>query len=582
MSAAEASVPPAVPRRSIVRRLHWLTWLALLAATVLVVLLEIPGFEVKSTLLRQQPFMRGGAAFAGSPNSKTAKGPLTVNEFIHGWPLTFCRRACGYGGQGWTRTRNGSQFFESIDGVPWNKHAAWSFAYDRHQWSLGALSADLLIAVGVVAFTGVAVQTWIRRRGGRVRFRIVDFLAVTTAVAVIAGWFQYQISRRAREDAVVALYSPAPADQQTGLRAEWQYRGPHWLERLAPAAYLDPCRQVTSVTIVNRGDDDIQWDRLAALSEVECLDHFGRLTPSLIDALVALPRLREVRVSNLLRGLVPSRPVYPQPVITSADELLEIRRLDNLQTLAIDDWEVLIEDVELIADMPSLTRLDLNHISATAAEIEQFRLDHPRLTVLPAPGQPSIRSLTRSRLSSPDKLLRFIACCRLQRWRWEDSKRVDPVWRQDGHLELRGTRLTDQRIDLLRNILGRTSDLVVDEKVSADQIRKLVDAAPLLVNLEADAAAATDGLLDALAQRDSLQLLSIRQGDATVAGFMQLRELPNLNILDVFQSTLTLDETDRLRSELADASVSFYRGANSQSEEIFHRPAPGDENPFGF
>lgn len=570
-------------------RIHWLTWLVLLAATGIAVLLEVPGFGVKPTLLESQPFMWGASGTGAGlmPNPDEAEGPLQVEEFIHGWPLTYCRRSSGYGGKGWTRKRNGPPAvipvdgaFGWVDGCPWNLRAAWTFDSNESRWSPVAMVADFVLAVGGVAVAVLAVQTWIRRRGGRVRLRIIDLLALTTVVAVVAGWRQLHVTQHSREEAALETLRGWAPQGGGKLQHTWSYRGPEWLVRLAGSHRFPYCFHLTYAQVFTENHDLLVATFLDDLKFVETLQIVGPLSSASVEAMATLPNLRELRLVNFSVSRATGDSPTPRRMAETFRVMQQLTRFEGLEKLSLRDRGVLIEDVERLVKEIAVSQLDIAGISATIDEKNSFCRAHPKLSVVASRGEPST--------AAAEALFWNTANRRLHRWAWEDSNQRSSelpasslpraTW---GQLRLQGFELTPERIERLQRVLPECVSLKVGSGYSADQLASLLTSMHELESFDASDVDATSDLLRALARCKSLEMLSIRQGSAAVQDFTHLRNLPKLQIAQIYASSLTWQEVEAIQRFFPVAIIDFYRGADSESEFITRPLTPDEKDPFG-
>jgi hypothetical protein len=172
--------------------------------------------------------------------------PNFVREFEHGWPCTYLRRSVGYstsvGHPLWPRLPGltpGQMFLDAPLGgftpagyeVAWTAPISWPTAHsDLSEFYPGAAIVDVLVAVAVVAAVTLSCEVWLRRRGSIFRWRIIDFIALITAVAVALGnWKAASDAYRLDSQTMELLYGN---DQQHYRILHWRYRGPEWLARL--------------------------------------------------------------------------------------------------------------------------------------------------------------------------------------------------------------------------------------------------------------------------------------------------------------------------------------------------------------
>ncbi len=386
--SAEPQVKPRRPRWLRIPRWHWLTWLVLIGPLVPLFLLEVPGYGVTPTLLTAKPFPWGSTSGGPMPNPDEAEGPLSVSEFVHGWPWTYLRRASGSGGKGWPKSKyaDGKTIIGSRNGgslAPWDWSPAWWSRIDAAQWSFISLLGDLATVIAIVGGAVWACQTWIRRRGHRFRLRIVDLLGVMLMVGVVFGWRQWHLRLQARE--AHFLTSGPMVESGFWRHPVREYCGPEWMARLVGSHRLPWCRHVTSLQIDCQNATAAQWTQLRRLCMVQDINLWNSLPEEGLAALEKLPRLR--RLSLVVRSSwEPEWPVspgkQPTPVLTP-DDLSPLGRLPHLESIGLSGKTLLIEDMEeVVAALPSIREISVQGITATMAEQHAFRDAHPELVVL--------------------------------------------------------------------------------------------------------------------------------------------------------------------------------------------------------
>lgn len=359
-------------------RLHWLTWLMLAVFTVVVVLLVVPGLGVEPTLLTPQPFMWGRVGGSGPmPDPDLAVGPLFVEEYEHGWPFTFLRRAVGAGGKGWPKGILNAVVIGWPSGgsvAPWDHRLAWSFFGDVSQWNSAALAADLVIALILIAAPTFICQWWIVRRGGRIRFRIADLLAAAVLVAAALAWHQSHLQLQSVEGRLLAtLPAPGAVLKSSWRDHRWEYRGPLWLDRLLGLANYRCFRHLNQVTVIVDEMTDEDWRLLSQAAYVSDVRLHGRVSAEAADGLASLGHLRAL---ELCRG-VGDIDQFSAPV----PELQRLCGLKFVESIRCYRSDLLIEDMHALAAIPTLKEIDVSGVLATIAEQHAFRDAQPRLTV---------------------------------------------------------------------------------------------------------------------------------------------------------------------------------------------------------
>ena len=248
MPQSNCSTPPAPTKSVFCIRLHWCSWILSGLVSLALVLIIVPGVWVEPTLLQTQPFAWGGSAGMTLQGPTQAKGPLSVTEYEHGWPWTYARRCVGLGGKGWPKASVGGkpllELGEAGIIVWWSVPDAWPGPSDASQWNVGALFADTLFALAVVATATAACEWWLRRRGGIGRLRLIGLFVIIGVIAGAISWWRWNdLETRANNEAIEVLSaSPGTIDRRAILGGEglvvyagkqWSYVGPDWLRRLA-------------------------------------------------------------------------------------------------------------------------------------------------------------------------------------------------------------------------------------------------------------------------------------------------------------------------------------------------------------
>jgi hypothetical protein len=222
-----------------------------------------------------------------------ATGWLTLE---HGWPWKYLRR----------QVEVDLNQFESMavgsgrGGGPWLTARHWDFseAIDDSRWRFRplVLICDLVVAAGVIAASVAAWEFWRRRRGGRVRFRIIDMLIIATAICAVFGWLKYLEAAALREQQLTRT-----SHQGWGASGD-ACIAPMWLRALVGDRVLpDYFWRATSAEIDPVGADDPQ-QTANDLAKLSCLgkivvrwssqEHYPYST------LKTVPQARELEIRN--------------------------------------------------------------------------------------------------------------------------------------------------------------------------------------------------------------------------------------------------------------------------------------------
>lgn len=551
-------------------RLHWLTWLTLAASFIVVVLLVVPGHGVTPTLLTPQPFMWGRSAGTGPmPDPDLAVGPLFVEEYEHGWPFTFLRRALGAGGKGWPKGIQNAVVIGWPSGgsvAPWDHRLAWAFFGDVSQWNSAALAADLVIALILIAGPAFICQWWIVRRGGRIRFRIADLLAAAVLVAAVLAWHQSHLQLQSVEGRLLAtLPTPEAALKSSWRDHRWEYRGPLWLDRLLGLASYRCFRHLNQVTVIVDEMTDEDWRLLSQAAYVSDVRMHGRVSAEAAAALASLGHLQSL---ELCRG-VGETDQFSDPV----PELQRLCGLRFVESIRCYRSDLLIEDMDALAAIPTLKEIDVSGVLATIDEQHAFRDAYPRLVV--KCDEPS-RSRFETRGIDPWE----VAHARLMRWRHEDSVQLDEPYDHEYSLDFRGIRLKPERLLKLQPVLAAAKHLRFDKGTAIPAVIELLCECPNVKAFEAVGLPANRELLEYMAGLPALDQVDISQGTASAEDFLQLQRLKEFFSLNLYETTLPEEELSKLLDELnRRGHAEAYRGLDETVPAIEHVIDP--DGPFG-
>lgn len=549
-------------------RLHWLTWLTVVACSIAVVLLVIPGHGVEPpTLLARQPFMWGRSAGSGPmPDPDLAVGPLFVEEYKHGWPFTYLHRAVGAGGQGWPKgIRNAVVIGWPSGGsiAPWDHRLAWSFYGDVSHWSSAALAADLVIALILIAAPTVICQWWIVRRGGCVRFRIVDLLAAAALVAAALAWHQSHLQLQSVEGRLIAaLPAPGALLKSSWRDHRWEYRGPLWFDRLLGLANYRCFRHLHQVTVIVEEMTNDDWRLLSQAAYVSDVRLHGRISAEAAHALASLEHLQSLELCSGVGGI--------DPILDPAPEQQRLYVLKFLENIRCYRSDLLIEDMDAIAAIQTLKEIDVSGVLATIDEQHAFRGAHPRLIVK---CDEQDRSTEETRGVDPWE----VACARLVRWRDEDSVTLGVSYEQRHALDLRGIELKTERLLKLQPVLSSAKHLSFDKSAEIPAVIELLRECRNVTTINAIGLPTNRELLKSLIRLPTLSEVELSQGTASVDDLLQLNQLKNLYSLELYEVSFTQDETVRLADELkVDGFLEAYRGLD-EAEPVIEASTDEDQ-----
>jgi hypothetical protein len=312
------------------RKLHPITVGVLILSAAAMVLIAVPGL-----LSLDSPQL----AFPGVTERQTTLGTVSggrpdfAREFEHGWPCTYMRRAVGYSVRGrhplWPPLpvlTPGQMFLDAPLGgatvagyeVAWTAPISWPTAHaDVAEFYAGAAIVDALVAVAVVFAMTCSCEVWLRRRGSIFRWRIIDFIAVITLVAVALGyWKSAGDAYRLDTQTLYSLY----ADHHDHI-LHWRYRGPEWLERLIGSRKpLEEFDRVVDFRSDATDGSAASWRIIGEMTGLERLEIGTQYQPSESEfaELLKLPRLRTVSwggISQEALGWLPKLPALRRVVL---------------------------------------------------------------------------------------------------------------------------------------------------------------------------------------------------------------------------------------------------------------------------
>jgi hypothetical protein len=391
-----SSLPPS-PEKRRRRRLHWLTWAVIVITGAVTTIIVAPA-ELNPGV--------SGVRFL-EPSS--GRPPQVVHAYLCGWPAPYAEIARGFGGTGWPA------YTDAVDPARsnvswWNKYA-WPFEADAYQWLPRGVAYTLLILLAIPFLAATACELWIRRRGGRLRLKIVDLLVATTILASLLGWGASHRSRQFHETAVIEGLREAdvlfenrfpiagPFHHTTYsfmARSLWQressifYRGgvryehqaPFWLVRLcgsqrALSFYIHP----TGIIVDPAQLSDDNWALIEQLGSLEQLRLVDRLAEGDVERLSRLTGIRSLALDEKRVGAL----AYPrQPTVGRELDLERLATLKHVEAVELAITGVKDEHLKKLLALPNLQRIDMQGLyvdDAERAKLEAFRDDHPELKI---------------------------------------------------------------------------------------------------------------------------------------------------------------------------------------------------------
>lgn len=371
-------------------RLNVVTYLVGILALVLVALVQVAGqLTYPSELLKTVPYpyppvtfpatdSGGGGAFsipnAPLPPPAADDLPDLVEEYLHGWPTPWLRRAVGYSDyrsastspSKWPVVSNacGATSIDPpwrINGhrISWSAPQAWPLAGNAWRFDVVGLLLNLLVASLVVTLPMAAIEFWLRRRGGLWRFRMIDLIVGFTLVAAGFGFWRWDQAMLQREREICRkAYGTSKSDDLL-MRVHFSYVGPDWLARLAG----NPC----VIPVLQRGCHLWASDLTDPRLNLEALHSLEHLTSATFEV-------------YFLRS--PSK------------ALATLQELPHLQSLYIDTPRMglshFTEDPPrmprqlrfCLEDFPNLRELKFDTSWMTTSELERLQQRYPRIGIV--------------------------------------------------------------------------------------------------------------------------------------------------------------------------------------------------------
>ena len=195
-----------------------------------------------------------------------------------------------------------------------------------------------LVAAAFVALVTAGCERWVRRRGGMFRWRIIDFGAAISAIAIVLGYVSWANANSQRDARTLAEIDASLVNRQM---FSWDLGGPQWLHRLLGTRDVCNFPRIVRVNALYMGGAPSIWTNL------------GRLTA-----------LRELEM------------VAGTPSKRDFEELLRLKQLETLS------WAAPPEDAaQWLPRLTQLKRLSLYNCDWSEATVERLRGDMPGVTI---------------------------------------------------------------------------------------------------------------------------------------------------------------------------------------------------------
>ncbi|MCA9240896.1 MAG: hypothetical protein KDA37_11885 [Planctomycetales bacterium] len=433
-----------LPRR--LRQCSWLSWGVFLIVGLAMMLISVPGDPVYS-----YSDWNGSSPSGWSKDLDEAIGlryaagkfnpdeRLGTDQYRHGWPLPCVTRGIGRvvlrtkraGGGGWkdvfvrghpvtaptlsvhlpsdgdayasVNTSNPNVFklipvdWEETQ-IAWSSYNRWPFAIDAAKWRLDFLLIDLTLLLAIPLGLAAATEWWVRRRGGVLRFRLVDLVVAFAALSAAFAWYRSHADLRRAEQRVeahgMAFWFSTGAlmqgwqDHQQGHNAyngyQREYLGPDWLRRLLGNQEL--VRFAKHIVAVQLAPNESWSNNLEVLPKLDHLRSVSLPRGATRRAIEQLGKVEGLRKLEIGIGSHAAPRKRAESTDHSKDPWIGAQDLACLRSLSIEELglageEFLAEDIEQAASIPTLRRLELIEPSLTLEELERLREENPHIEI---------------------------------------------------------------------------------------------------------------------------------------------------------------------------------------------------------
>jgi hypothetical protein len=565
--------------------LHWLSWLVLLFVSAAMVIIIVPGSPGRSIEWERRPIY-GLSAWSGSgtPPQWTDYDYIDVDTWSHGWPREYL-----------SRPFEQSDYLLQFDYYPvlWSCRQAWSFSGKVYAFNPLMLVTDVVIGLAIIASATVACEIW-RRRRRSFRFSLLDGGVLTALLCVILGWWQTHSRAHAGEQAADAVLRAPNGPIRAPIRAvgTMKYRGPDWLQRLVGnSEFLPFCHHFDEMSFNSAllsTDDCVIIPKHSYVETVHCL---GRLRSDLIQALARLPRLKT------LDGVSGPFPFPEEPLVGTAEapmlrrlthvtaldlgtskifpvDVVHIARMPRLQSLTLSSEDLLIEDLESLAECPTLKKLSVT-IVATENERRAFCQSHRRLQVEWGTPQRNYSSEPGTPTDDAWDVVHVL----MHRWQYEDyGGEPSP---ENGGLDFSQIRLTDDRLARLpREIFPDTSDLNLGNTDAATTM-KLIKLCHHCRVIDVRNIPLAKSDIETFPLTEDSSELYVYQGRITAQEFCDIARKLDKCSLTIYGSSFSALEVRKIYEATLPRTLTVYKGfREDDSEKLKMDAQPASDNPF--
>ncbi len=551
------------------RRWHVFTWLAALPALVFVALVQIAGVEdSRLELLTVKPYWTdqvdpysGGGAFSipGTPLAPVETDADWVTEYLHGWPTPWLRRAVEFGGPGGITYHNlcGATTVDPpwrLRGhtISWSSPYAWPLTSDATRLYPLGITVNLLVMACLVGVLMLATETWLRRRGGFPRFKIIDFLVVVAVCAAGFGLWHWDRAIVEREQSALAKRDVIP-NSVTAPQYPTGYIGPEWASRLCGHPQVVPILQrVVALETDCANFIDFDPESLSPFRSLRRVS-IGLQATSTTTHLSVFNDCRQIRELSLYRSYLGGYWESPPEKY----DLAFLEGLSHIETLEIN-LPLLLEDLAVLDAMSGLEELHLRSDWLTDREFVslQARLPHVRISSLPLSEKPAVRDVQ-------------IALCRFDRQhRGKARGEVEAdafsfqlpersALSDDGTaLLLTHVPLSPKLQEILRPALPQITSLNLKEVEIPGETHRMIAAMTSLEMVEIRASPVPDELMLQLAKCPQLQFVTLAHSRVALDPLLEFKHRAEVEIELFGYCGLGIDDLQELGRVLGERFIS--------------------------
>lgn len=361
-------------RLSLLRRLHWATWCAMILTAVPLVLIMVPGELVWNTGSETSAWQHSLQDLWETTSDRVPPSPnfcfLEVDLYEHGWPFPFMARSVIPD----VLQPQHSFFTDSYKGISWIYSESWPFFADERIFRWWALAVDLAVGLLILGIVGGVIEWRIRWGAGRWRFRILDGFLITAVLALYLAPFAYHAHVQRLEATVFRL-----SLEENGVKGNSEYHGPVWLRKLVGNEFFLPSMfHIDAVTI----DPSDNWRE--EFAQLEACPYLTEITIDHWLPLGAIPILERSR--NLKHLRLPDLQIADMLRKEQSDshEPFHAEHIVRLETLKVTSISVngigyKARHIRQIAELSAIRTIWLSNILVSGDELESLRGDYPHV-----------------------------------------------------------------------------------------------------------------------------------------------------------------------------------------------------------